>query len=116
MQKPLAAIAAFMAIFGAAEIASAESADITGCTNDGYKVTMHTDVEGSVGGKELKHLVAEAFSKTASAMTKDQLPKSGFPIFMENMQQAVGDQDVSPGAKIKIVGTLEFGPAGSCAP
>ncbi len=97
------AVAAALATALLATTASAEEFKFQGCTADGKTATLVADVEGKVGEKSLKSVVADAFKATASKLDGAALTgEKGYTVFMNELGQALAKQDVSKNAVLAV--------------
>ncbi|MGZ9108374.1 MAG: hypothetical protein ACXW4B_06085 [Micavibrio sp.] len=115
MKKSFAVAAALAtALFSTA--ASAEEVSFQGCTADGKTATLVADVEGTVGDKSLKTVVADAFKAAVKELDGAAVPtEKGFVVFVEKLQQALAKQELSKDATFGIAAAPTVG-APACKP
>ena len=97
------AVAATLATALLATTASAEEFKFQGCTADGKTATLVADVEGKVGEKSLKSVVADAFRAAVQKLDSAAVPgEKGFTVFMNELGQALAKQEVSKDAALTV--------------
>ncbi len=110
------AVAAALATALLATSAGAEEFKFQGCTANGQTATLRADVEGTVGDRSLKSIVADAFKSAVKKLDGAAVPgEKGYTVFMNELGQALAKQKVSKDATLEILAApVVGGPA--CKP